>query len=261
MSVDTSLFFIGDRIIVCSKTLDPLLPFQTTVEALNLKILSYHQNNDLLIVNCDSATEVVLHEDYQTRVVKYFLAEVGSHLQSIILRGFHSLNWFEQSKFCGRCGSPLQNELGSVEKKCINCKTSVFPRFSPAVMVLIRKDDKILLARSPHFPPGIYSAVAGFVELGESAEDAAHREVKEEMGIEITDLTYFATQAWPFPDSFMIAFKANYLSGELQPDPSEIEEARWYGVDDIPQMPPSASVARRIIESTLADIQNKSKKE
>lgn len=118
-------------------------------------------------------------------------------------------------------------------------------------MVLIQKEDKILLARSPHFQPGFYSAIAGFIDLGETAEHAAHREVKEELGIEITDLEYFSTQTWPFPDSFMIAFKAKYLDGELKLDENEIEDAGWFGAQDLPMLPPSSSIARQLIESVV----------
>ena len=143
----------------------------------------------------------------------------------------------------------MKANFEATAKECIFCEQSFFPRFSPAVMVLVHKEDKILLARSYRFPPGDYSAIAGFIELGESAEQAAHREVKEEVGIEITNLRYFSSQAWPFPDSFMIAFKADYLSGELILEPDEIEDAKWFSRNDLPNLPPSVSIARELINS------------
>jgi NAD+ diphosphatase len=170
------------------------------------------------------------------------------------MRALHWLNWDRQSQFCGRCGSALEGKMDATEKKCPTCETSIFPRFSPAVMVLIRKGDKILLARSPHFESGFYSAIAGFIDVGETAEQAAHREVKEELGLEISDLEYFSTQTWPFPDSFMIAFKAQYRGGDLKLDEIEIEDARWFGQHDLPMLPPHASIARHLIDSVLAEM-------
>ncbi len=255
MTNEMGVFFIGDRIIVNSHSSNPLLPLSVTQDALNLKILTLHNDNNITIVSCEIASSVEQpHTEYKIVTVKRFLANADSTQQSIVLRAYQWLNWYNQAKFCGHCGAPLQGKIDSTEKKCTVCNTSVFPRFSPAVMVLIRKENKILMARSPHFPPGVYSAIAGFIEIGETAEAAAHREVKEELGIEITDLEYFGTQSWPFPDSFMIAFKAKYLKGELQLEVDEIEDAGWYSPEDIPTMPPSASIARRLIESAVADI-------
>ena len=118
-------------------------------------------------------------------------------------------------------------------------------------MVLIKRDDRILLARSPHFRPGMYSAIAGFVEIGESAETAVHREVMEEVGINIRDLTYFGSQSWPFPASFMIAFTAHYAGGEILIDRSEIEDAKWFSVHDLPDLPLPPTIVRSLIDSLL----------
>lgn len=251
--VSDGWFFSGDKILVKSQSKDSILPLQDTVDDLAINILDVCVDNNKLILNCEigATDEQLLDKGYVTYNVKKFLPELNSEAQSQILRAYHWRNWHSQAKFCGTCGSGLENKIDSAEKKCSTCKTSVFPRFSPAVMVLIQKEDKILLARSPHFQPGFYSAIAGFIDLGETAEQAAHREVKEELGLEITDLEYFSTQTWPFPDSFMIAFKAKYLRGELKPDEKEIEDARWFGAEDLPLLPPSASIAKQLIESVV----------
>lgn len=171
--------------------------------------------------------------------------------QAHVLQGWQWLNWNKQAKYCGQCGSVLQNALDAPQKTCAACKSVFFPRFSPAIMVLIQRGDKILLARSAHFPKNRYSVLAGFVGLGESAEQAVHREVKEEVGLHIKDLVYFGTQPWPFPDSFMIAFKANYRSGEIVIDMNEIEDARWFSLNDLPELPSYASISRKLIDSLL----------
>ena len=118
-------------------------------------------------------------------------------------------------------------------------------------MVLLHRPGQILLARSPHFPKGQYSALAGFVELGESAEQAAKREVKEEVGLDLTELSYFDTQPWPFPDRFMIAFSSAQPKGDLILDPKEIEDAKWFDIDDLPRLPSKASIAQQLIQHVI----------
>jgi len=249
------LFFIGKKIIVDSATMNPMLSFQQTVDALSLRLNSSFLDGTTIIIECQSAStpEEFSTLGYVAYQVNQFLPKVDTDNQFQILRAFHWLNWHKQSKPCGKCGKILKVGFDTTEKKCAACDLSFFPRFSPAVLVLIHHEDKILLARSPHFPPGDYSAIAGFIDVGESAEQAAHREVKEELGIEITDLEYFSSQTWPFPDSFMIAFKARYLRGEVTPDLEEIEDARWFSKSDLPNLTPSASIARKLIKSFALD--------
>ncbi|MDQ2994855.1 MAG: NAD(+) diphosphatase [Pseudomonadota bacterium] len=244
------LFFTGDHIIAESTTLNPLLPYQTTIDALNLKTLTVLYDDALTIINCefDPAIELLTHQRFP---IKHVLAEVEANCQAKILRGLHWLNWDRQSQFCGQCGNRLEKTAETTEKKCPTCHLSFFPRFSPAVTVLIQKNDKILLARSHHFPPGRYGAIAGFIDIGETAEEAAHREVLEEVGLTITDLRYFGTQTWPFPDSFMIAFTAKYVSGEIVLEENEIEDARWFSKDNLPSLPPRSSIVRKLVDSVL----------
>ena len=119
-------------------------------------------------------------------------------------------------------------------------------------MVMIQKDEEFLLARSPHFIPGMYSALAGFSEPGETLEETVHREVYEEVGIRIKNIRYFASQPWPFPHSLMIAFHADYESGEINIDPNEIEDANWFSVNKLPnRLPGLISISRKLIDATL----------
>jgi NAD+ diphosphatase len=123
-------------------------------------------------------------------------------------------------------------------------------------MALVRRGDRLLLARSPHFPPGMHSALAGFVEPGESLEQCLRREVREEVGLEVTDLRYFSSQPWPFPHSLMIAFTCGYAGGEIVPEPGEIEAAAWFDLDNLPVLPNRISIARRLIDATIAQIRS-----
>ena len=127
-----------------------------------------------------------------------------------------------------------------------------YPRLSPAVIVLVKRENEVLLARSPGFPEGMYSVLAGFVEPGESIEETIGREVREEVGIEVENLRYFGSQPWPFPNSLMIGFTTNYAGGELRIEPAEIEDAGWYRVDSLPKLPPKVSIARAMIDSFTA---------
>ena len=133
--------------------------------------------------------------------------------------------------------------------RCPACGLLAYPRLSPAIMVLVRDGERLLLARSPRFKPGVYSALAGFVEPGETLEQCAVREVREEVGIEIANLRYFASQPWPFPNSLMIAFFADYAGGDLRLDPVEIEAAEWFTPDNLPILPEPISISRRLIDA------------
>jgi NAD+ diphosphatase len=119
--------------------------------------------------------------------------------------------------------------------------------------MLVRRGDEVLLARSPQFPKGMYSALAGFVEPGETLEGCIRREVREEVGIEIGEVRYFASQPWPFPNSLMVGFVAEYAGGELNPDPAEIQDARWFAADDLPGIPPPPTIARAMIDAFVAE--------
>ena len=177
-------------------------------------------------------------------VEERFFAMAGRARQIVV--------WNRDHRFCGRCGSETGPGPERISKKCPACGTLYFPRISPAAIMLVSRGDEVLLARSPHFPPGMYSALAGFVEPGESVEETVAREVREEVGIEVKDLRYFGSQPWPFPNSLMIGFLAEHAGGELRPDPAEIEDARWFEVDGMPSLPPVGPIARAMIDAFRA---------
>ncbi len=143
-------------------------------------------------------------------------------------------------------------ETGELARVCPRCGLQHFPRISPAVIVRIERGDEILLARSPHFAPGVYSTVAGFVEPGESLEQTVAREVREEVGVEVTNVRYFGSQPWPFPHSLMIGFVADWASGEIRLQEEEIEDAGWFRVGSLPGLPSRLSIARALIDDFIA---------
>ncbi|MBC5768588.1 NAD(+) diphosphatase [Ramlibacter albus] len=177
---------------------------------------------------------------------------IDTHLLSVGGRAFQIAEWARTHRFCGACGGPMQAVDGERCMRCTVCGHAAYPRISPAMMVLVRKGDAILLARNVLAPNGRFSALAGFLEAGESVEDAIHREVFEEVGLRVRDLRYFGSQSWPFPHSLMIAFTAEYESGEITVDTREIAEARWFGPgDELPPYATGISISGELIRSNL----------
>lgn len=182
--------------------------------------------------------------------------QAGAEVFALAGRATQLLDWQANHRYCGRCGSPTQRQPGETAMQCPSCGLLAYPRISPAIMVLVRKGNQLLLGRSPHFKPGVFSALAGFVEPGETLEQCAAREVREEVGIEIDNLRYFQSQPWPFPNSLMLAFFADYAGGTITPDPREIEAADWFSPDALPLLPDPVSISRRLIEAAVADMKN-----
>ncbi len=186
------------------------------------------------------------------RGLRSFFYEVDEEFFRMAGRAKQFVGWHTTHRFCGRCGGETEPAPGELAKRCTRCGMMHYPRLSPAAIVLVRRGDRILLARSPGFPKGLYSVLAGFVEPGESIEETVAREVREEVGIEVRDIRYFGSQPWPFPNSLMIGFTADYAGGELSPEPGEIEDAGWYRADELPESPISVparvSIARAMID-------------
>jgi NAD+ diphosphatase len=176
----------------------------------------------------------------------YSRLETGFY--EMALTAVHLVAWDKNYQFCSKCRGALKSREDMRAKECEECGRLEFPRISPAIIVLIEKDDTLLLARSPRFAGEFFSVLAGFVEPGESLEDAVHREVKEEIGITIKNVAYFGSQPWPFPDSLMIGFTAEYESGEIRIDGEEIIAAGWYRADNMPRIPGKVSIAGKLID-------------
>jgi NAD+ diphosphatase len=167
-------------------------------------------------------------------------------------RAVQLVEWDRTTRFCGRCGTPTEPAPGERARRCPACGLLAFPRLAPAVIALIERGDEALLARGRAFPVPMYSCIAGFVEPGETMEQAVHREVREEVGVAIEDVRYVASQPWPFPHSLMVGFEATWTSGEIVIDETEIVDAQWYRRDALPMIPPGMSIARTLIDRWLA---------
>ena len=179
-------------------------------------------------------------------------------LLAVAGRAQQLLDFARSHRFCGACGHANETFDEGRARRCPACGQVAYPRLAPAMMVLIKRDGpngrELLLAHGARFPGVVYSALAGFVEPSESVEDCVHREVFEEVGLRVQNLRYFGSQCWPFPHSLMIAFVADWADGEIVADPAEILDAGWFSVSELPPLPHRLSIARRLIDATIAEV-------
>ncbi len=161
------------------------------------------------------------------------------------------LHWERQSRYCSRCGGTTAPIPGTFGKKCTACDSELFPHLHPCAIILVQRGDQLLLTRKKEWAAGRYGLVAGFLDFGESLEECAIREVKEETGIDICNVRYLGSQNWPFPAQLMAGFVADYAGGEIVVDPHELEDARWFSRHELPDLPGKRSIARWIIDTAL----------
>lgn len=184
------------------------------------------------------------------------LREAYSHLEHdlYILAGkaVQVLHWHNENRFCGQCGAPMVDHQTELAKLCPKCSFVAYPRLSPVVIMTVEHEDQILLGRSPHFPKGMYSPLAGFVDIGETLEEAVAREILEESGLKIDNIRYVTSQSWPFPHSMMLGFRSDYVSGEIVIEEEELEDVQWFTKDNLPTLPSQISISRYLMECFIA---------
>ena len=214
----------------------------------------------------DDAVEFSLADG--VRCVAADVPEVVCGLQSVDLRAsydvlpltdyhragkaFELLYWNEHHRYCGRCGAELKRHT-DISKWCPNCEVELWPQLSPAIIVLIYRDDDILLVRSRAFKRAYYGLVAGFVEFGESLEECVRREIREETSLEVENVSYFGSQPWPYPQGLMIGFTARYKSGDLRLQQEELSAGGWFNFGHLPEIPKPLSMARKLIDYYVAE--------
>jgi NAD+ diphosphatase len=181
--------------------------------------------------------------------IRSLSAKISDDELAIAALAVQLVDFDRTTRYCGRCGTkthPLRSERS---KLCPGCNQITYPRLSPAIIVLVQNGDSILLARSPGFPAGMYSLIAGFAEPGETIEGTVQREVSEEVGLTVKNIRYAASEPWPFPHSLMIGFTADYAGGDLLIDNKEIESAGWFCRDNLPPLPATLSLSRALIDA------------
>ncbi len=166
-------------------------------------------------------------------------------------RAFQVNEWHRTHQYCGNCGRKTVDHPEDRARVCDNCDLRFYPRLSPSIIVLVHREDEVLLGRNKLFPPDLFSTLAGFVEPGESIEETVRREVKEEVGVNVGELSYRGSQPWPFPNSLMLGFHAAYESGDIQIQEDEIAEASWFHLSRLPWIPGKHAISRWLIDEYL----------
>ena len=177
-----------------------------------------------------------------------FFGQLDEELVWIAGQANQLVDWNRSHQFCGKCGRQTEDGQDERAKVCPRCRLINYPRVSPAIIVAVIKKNQILLANNIRFKLGYYSVLAGFVEPGENLETCVAREIQEEVGISVKNIRYFASQPWPFPNSLMVAFLADYAGGEINTNKAEIRDAGWFTADNLPNIPPRITIARQLID-------------
>jgi NAD+ diphosphatase len=246
--------FRGDRLLVRLEQESAHLPEWDTLAALGAAEDASHYLGRLGDVDCyavELGEQAEPGEGLGLEGLRALFGRLADPHFSVAGRASQILEWDRTHRFCGRCGEPTVRAAAERAKQCPRCGLLSFPRLSPAVIMRVERDDQILLGRNRGFITGVYSVLAGFVESGESLEEAVAREVAEEAGIQVTDIRYFGSQSWPFPHQMMIGFVARHAGGEIQIDPQELEDAQWFSRDNLPRLPSKMSISRRLIDDWL----------
>lgn len=249
------LVFSGERIV--SNTDTPQF-VRSTADQLEFaqayldQTVQIGEHEGLPCIAVDMQSERIDSDKLTTHSLRSFFLHNQAEMFNIVARAWQIVVFRRTHQFCGRCGDRMQQVGWEMAMHCHQCGHRCYPRISPCVIVAIRKGNKLLLAQGPSQKERkMWSILAGFVESGESLEQATHREVYEEVGIKIKNLEYFGSQPWPFPHSLMVGYLAEYEEGDITVDGKEIHEAYWCDIDDLPFVPPNLSIAGRLIEETV----------
>ena len=202
-------------------------------------------------------SESILSEETMLTPLRGLLGRMPDALFTVCSRSLQLSDWKRNNQFCGVCGSPMNSHKTERAMFCECNNLLIYPKISPCIIVLVTKGEEMLLAHNKNFPGTFYSTLAGFIEAGESAEAAIHREIYEEVKVKVQNIEYFGSQSWPFPSQLMLGYHAEYSEGEIQPDGVEIDHADWFHFEDLPQVPTgNISISGQLIESYLNKLKN-----
>jgi NAD+ diphosphatase len=247
--------FCEDRLLVINEE-ETRVPEKSEFDLMNLNVIRRHFLGTLDGRPCYTAdldAGGVLPAGAALVGLREIFGMVDDDIFSLAAHAVQIVNWDRMHQYCGRCGTPTGYGVDERAKICGNCGAVYYPRISPAIIVAVKRDNKLLLLRNKMHKHDFYSVLAGFVEPGESLEQCLVREAKEEVGIEVKNIKYFASQSWPFPSTLMVGFTADYAGGELCPDGVEIDEAGWFAPDNLPKLPGSISIARKLIDAFVLE--------
>lgn len=217
------------------------------ISSTDILYIGQWQKQPCRVVTIDHPSE--LPESFHLHGMASPLLQTSIELLSLFGLARQISHWHENSRFCASCGQQQQWLAGEWGKICKHCSRHHFPHIHPCVIVVVRRPGEILMARKADWPEGRYSLVAGFLDMGECLEEAVAREVKEETGLQVENIRYIGSQSWPFPSQLMTGFTADYAGGEIVIEEAELEDVRWFPVDDLPVLPPNRSISRYLIDN------------
>jgi len=224
------------------------------MEMVNKQFIGYLNDKPCYIL--EIAENSKLDKDLILTPLRNLLGRIPDSLFTVCSRSLQLSEWSKNNQFCGVCGTKLKMHETERAMFCECNNVLVYPRISPCVIVLVTKGEQLLLAHNKNFPGTFYSTLAGFIEAGESAESAIHREIYEEVKVNVKNIQYFGSQSWPFPSQLMLGFHAEYLDGEITPDGEEIDLADWFHYKDLPQVPTgNISISGQLIESYIEKLE------
>ena len=251
---------LRDQEFLTSKTSEFLLFEEddlkwSEMEMVNKQFIGYL--NDKPCFLSELTNESKLDEDLLLTPLRNLLGRIPDSLFTICSRSLQLSEWTRNNRFCGSCGSKMNKHKTERAMSCECNNLLVYPRISPCIIVLVTKGEQLLLAHNKNFPGTFYSTLAGFIEAGESAESAIHREIYEEVKVKVKNIEYFGSQSWPFPSQLMLGFHAEYLDGDITPDGEEIDLADWFHYKDLPQVPTgNISISGQLIESYIEKLKS-----
>ena len=244
-----SLAFVGGQLLLPEGEAQTLAPL--AVPEFEAAALARHYLGRLDGLDCWALRLEAAPAGWRTVPLRAAMMGFAAPLSALAGRAAQVLEWDRTHRFCGVCATPTELADHERARRCPSCGHTAYPRLSPSMMALVWREGELLLARGPHFMKGMYSALAGFVEAGESLEECVLREVHEEVGVQVADLRYYGSQSWPFPHSLMVAYTARWTGGEIVPQPGEIEHAAWFAIDALPNVPPRFSISGHLIRDTV----------
>jgi NAD+ diphosphatase len=252
--------FHDDRLLIEQRTDEEIAvcstpPISRGLSPIFSQYIGNYNSTDIYVAEVKEPP--TLPETIQFTKLRSLFGKIDREIFSLAGRAVQIVQWNRDHKFCGRCGTGMLIRQTELAKNCPACGFISFPRLSPAVIMSIVRGKEILLARSPHFRKGMYSTLAGFVEPGETLEETVTREIREEVNVEVSDITYIGSQPWPFPHSLMIGFTTRYTAGDIQIDNKEIEDAQWFSIDNLPVLPTRMSIAYHLIELFINSTRNR----
>jgi NAD+ diphosphatase len=256
--------FQKDKLLIQLESSQVTIPSFVDFAELELPVLRQHYIGRLDDRHCyavEVAEGITAPQCMTFEGLRQIYGRMDEDLFSVAVRAVQIIDWDRTHQFCGRCGVRTKTHPTERAKECPQCGLLHFPRLAPAIIVLVERGPEMLLARARRFPTDMYSTLAGFVEPGETLEEAVIREVYEETGITIKDICYFGSQPWPFPHSLMIGFTATYAGGEITLGDEENTDAGWFMADNLPSLPSKMSIARKLIDGFLEERERLSRHE